>query len=317
MADFSVNMNQPETAQLAALAEKPSAAKSISTALKKLSLRERVLIWALLILAAVMALIFFLVLPANDRLVEAQSVRDALINEENTTRLSIAGIPHNEELLEDAQARYAEYLLKYQAPMYPEDIDRMITTLIEDCGFTAATLSLQPYVTEGVPSYIGQALSWELPHPETTDTSAGGTVTGDSTGGADTANASSEGATADDPTTSGMDAAVTGTSSPDSTTDATGSASDTGADQGNANESAANALDATAGPEAQVFNVQITVVGTEDSYYALLDRVLPLSWLKISSVSYSPPSSTASTLDTNFVISLKIYVNAEATVKQP
>lgn len=312
MATFNITeQQQQEEAKLSALAEKPSIMKSVSGALGKLSTREKALIWGLIIVAAIMAMIFFLVMPANDRLTEAQSVRDTLTMEENSTRLTIAAMPSNETMLQEAQARYDTYIAKYQAPMLPEDIDRMITTLLEDSGLSVATLSLNPSVTEGVATFTGQAASWEIPNPTVVETTATGT------GSADETAAGAEGAQA------GADA-----SAESGTEGATGSEANTGTDE------SANALDAavtedssaaasgdssSSGVEAQVqvYTVDVSAIGVEENYYALLDRVIPLTWLKINSSSYVPITSTSTNLEISFSISFKIYVNPSATVKQP
>lgn len=314
MADFA-SETKPENTALASLQEKPSALGSIKQALGGLSMREKVLIWGLIVLAVIMALVFFLILPANDNLTAAETELQILKDEEVAARLVIANSSSNQEVVEAAQARYDEYIAKYQAPMLPEDIDRMLTALIEDCGFTAATLSLNPYTVEGVPGYYAQSTSWELPHPSTSEGSATGATGTEGSEGA-------EGAATGDSTATGTegsaDAAGTGTASEGATSgteDPSASLNDVAtSDTGSSDTSTG---DVTGGPQAQVFVVQMTAVGTDESFYALLDRVVPLSWVKLISSTYTPLTYYSTTYNENYSFTFKIYVNSAAEVKAP
>jgi hypothetical protein len=296
------------------MGEKPSAFKTIGAKLRGLSLREQVMIWVFVLLVLIMCAVFFLLLPADERLNTAADNYLNLQSQETSTRLTIATIPQSQKLFEDSQARYAEYILKYQAPMLPEDIDRMITTLIEDCGFTASSLTLHPYATEDVAAFSSQAPSWELPNPEiAADADAVAQGAGDGTAGSAPTSAGEA---------TGADAGTAaGASADGSTATAAG------------DSAAASATPATAAPsvdsgggsgQTQVFAVEVSVLGYEDSFFQFLDRTVPLTWLKVLTTSYTPPTYdqtgyyyTDSTEEQTYSFNLKIYVHPEATVKNP
>ncbi len=73
--------------------------------------------------------------------------------------------------------------------------------------------------------------------------------------------------------------------------------------------------------QVQVYSVDIVATGSDENFYAFLDRVVPLTWMKVVSSSYTPYAgvvdSAGAPVPQTFTISLKIYVNAEATVKRP
>lgn len=287
--------------QLAQMGEKPSVGASFKKAIAKLSLREKVMIWALVIIAIVMALIFLLILPAQDRLMAAEQNNDTLINEENRTRLTIASMPTNQEVLAAAQARYDENLDLYQADMLPEDIDRMITGMIVDAGFSAVSLSMGPFAYETVESFTGEASAWEQPSTEVTpavdETTATGEVDEGQAQGAEATGQETtvQGGSATNDATSGLDTAVTSGATGDEV------------QQGGSSD-------------VKVYTVYVTMNGYEESYYAFLDRVIPLSWMKIETSTFNPPPTLYAdyaALEQSYSFTLKLYVHDSATVKNP
>jgi len=256
----------------------PTVSQRIGKAFSGLSFRERFLLWGLLIIVVLLLLIFFLIIPANDNLIAAQDNREVLRTEELTTRMTIAATPTNQEILQSSESRYAEYLLLYQAPLYPEEIDRMLTTLIHDCGFTAASLDLNQAQLEHLTGFLPPEPSWQIPNPQV---DAG-------TGAVSSGAAEDEDAAADE----------AGTAPP-------------------AGEATGAAAAGLGGEGVQVIEVQITVVGNTQNFYAFLDRVLPLSWIKVSSTNFIPTGPYGGyNPEEAYAINLKIYINADAKPKQ-
>ncbi|GHT79046.1 hypothetical protein FACS1894104_3100 [Actinomycetota bacterium] len=273
---------------------------------KALSNREKILIFGLIVVAIMLAIILLLVIPAQDRLTAAQSEYQAANASKVSTDLEIANRPIYQSNLQKAEARYNEYLAKYQAPMQPEDIDRMLTTLIEDTGFEAMSLQLAPITQESVGAFVVVSPAWVLP-------TAGDTDTNTNAAGA-TANS---GSAADNSAADSTDSSSTG-ATPTNTNAGSGSNANAGSSSQNTGQNSSST-----GPSVQLYAVQVTANGYDQNFFALLDRVVPLTWLKLMSTSYTPPSSlvvySGNTGDDSqlYVFTFNIYVNPDATVKQP
>ncbi|MCL2806558.1 MAG: hypothetical protein FWD27_00095 [Coriobacteriia bacterium] len=279
------------------MGHRPSFSRSVSMVLSSLSTREKAMIWALLVITLILALVFFLILPAQDRLVLAQNERDALRFEQTSTRSTIAAISTNQDILTSATERHDEHLLKYQAPLLPESIDRMITTMVQDCGFTASSLTLNALKIETITSFEPAPPSWEIPNPQASSSELQPQGNGDATGGSEP----EVGESTHDLEAQGDDASLDneGVSLPP---------------MNNEHVPAAPSVE----HEVQVYEVQISVVGEEAHFYALLDRVVPLSWIKVVSSSYTPPGgylTNSSPGAQSCTLTFKVYVHADATAK--
>ena len=288
MADLTPQMQTDQTAigqqpVSVDLGKRPSIIKDIVGIVKNLSTREKALIWILLITALVLALLLLLILPANDRMIAARSDLEALRSEQLTTQLTIAATPTNQARLDDAQARHDLALLQYQAPMLPEDIDRMLTSLLINCGFSASSLNLNIVRYDTVPSFMPAEPVWEIPNPQVIEDSIEGTVTVETV-------------------ETDQDADGEG-----GTTQQTGGGTDA-------------ALADAEGLEVQVVDVQVSVVGRAENFYAMLNWVLPQSWIKVTSTTFSPPIWVFTwfwwELEQTYTINFRIYLNSEATAKQ-
>ncbi|MDR1358905.1 MAG: hypothetical protein LBJ48_06090 [Coriobacteriales bacterium] len=325
-------------AQQAQLGDKPSVFKSFRRLLGRLSVRERVLIWSFAIVGVALALLFLLVLPAQSGLLGAVDEQKTLLGEQSTAQQTIATIPVNEELFASAETRHVEALLRYQAPQLPEDIDRMLTTLVEDCGFTAQAISLSAATQETVGTYEAAGPTWTLPTDEVSAGAGDATQSASSpnlvTGTEGTGGPSSAGTTPTD-ATDAPDTDATGADDGSTPDDGGGrgegsSAAVLGAGEGdtvNAGSAGTTGAGTSAPPvepQTLVYSVQLNMVGNDANYFALIDRVLPLSWLKIVSLSYTPPilgteaEEEAEEAERKpYAMSLKLYANVAAEVKQP
>lgn len=303
----------------AEIAERPSLIRRADKALKNLSARERALLWALAIVVVILALLLLLILPGNDRLMAAKSQQQQLRSDQIAAQMAIAEIPVSQELLLDSEARYGEYLERYQAVLLPEEIDRMLTSLIQDCGFTASSLTLAPSTTEGVPRFAATALSQGQPSVATTGGSGGEDATGTSAPAATDSTGVPNATTGGDGTSVAVTGAADDGSSDNGASDA-GSAPSSSRSDGGSTAAAADTPEGASAidPQVQVYHVQATVIGSDESFLALLDKTLPLSWLKIDSSTYTPsPSAYASgsSAQLSSTFNFKIYVHAEASAK--
>lgn len=318
MAGAQAN-KQTAQAQLPNLQEKKSPVSFLVQAAKNLSLRERVLIWTLVIVALILALLLLLILPAQDRLAAARSEHAVLQSEESDTLRAIATLSTNKEIRENAQNQYDDYLQRYQASMLPEDLDRMLTMLIEDCGFAPSSLTLNPQLIEQVPPFTSVPTSWGLSRPEAREGSRVEEAQEDTT---NTDGASSAANATENSPSSMTTPYDTGTSASGETSAATTdeNTESRGADALGAVVSRENAATSTnetlGGGQVSVYNVNLIVLGYEENYYAFLDRVIPLTWIKVAKSSFTPLNSTNSESMQAYSIDLKIYVNTEATIKQ-
>jgi len=279
MADLNnqIQSDQPQAIQQAStvpgIASKPSFFQSAGKLYTGLSLREKGLIWALLIVLLVLAVIFLLIIPANDRLASAQGERDTLRSEQATTLMTIAAISMNQETLDSAQAEHQKYLTMYQAPLHPEDVDRMITTLIMDCGFSPSALTLTTTTSEFLTAYTPAIPATQVQ-------------------GVDPNEEVDVEATGDDETAGGG-----------------GTAAGTGDTPSQTYTGAQSVL---------VFDVEVVVTGQDQNFYNLLDKVLPLTWMKITSSSYMPNPRWAFGGESGpqtCTVHFRIYSHIEATKK--
>ena len=285
MADFTPNVQSPSP-QGSTIVDKPSLFQSIADAAKGLSLREKAMIVAILFIGIILVLVLLILSPANDRLIAAESENSALRSEQINAELNIASMTSYQTRLEEAQANQAVAIGKYQAMMLPEDIDRMMTSMLEGCGFTAGTLILAPATTEEVGSFVPSAPTWVMPNA--VESAPSGAEEGAE---ATPAAGSQEGASESD-----------GAFVPD----------------GYPEEDHSSLANSTGSSQVQVFTVQVSVIGYDESFHALLDKILPQTWIKIMSTTYTPPSSSyyeESYVPQAFSITFKIYVHPSATLK--
>jgi len=140
----------------------------LAAALAKISLRERVMVAGLLLAAVIAGSVFFGILPA----MESISSLDAEIGQLNERKALMQGeimqADSYRQQMAAATTEYDFYKGTFYAPMTPEDIDRLITSQLLDCGLEPVQLDMtaleqasiswyQP--AELVPSVLQQQVS--------------------------------------------------------------------------------------------------------------------------------------------------------------
>jgi cell division protein FtsL len=306
-------------------AKAPGASAAPKRPRRKLRLREKLLIFAVILIALVMALVFLLIMPTYTQLVVVEQEYSDLASQRQTTDTTIATIPGNQERIGREQLRYNDFLQKYQAPMLPEDLDRMVTVLLEDCGFRVSSLTLSPLATETVDSRQILQPSWQVPTAadplaQQATSPLGGTLAGSSQDAA---------------TIAGLEPSTEG--SADQSPEYAAQASTYSADSAAASASSAT-VSSGSGASVMLYNVNASVQGSNDNFYILLDRKASSPWISIGDytlVLSAPATSSSATTTTTttttpssngdtgrsdlttFSLQLKIYVHPLATLKTP
>jgi cytoskeletal protein RodZ len=260
--------------------------------LQGLSSRERILIFTAVALAIVVVFALLLIMPSAERLTEANTTLSSAKSNRAMTDVEIAALTTYQKNYDDHKARHDASADQYQHPMQPEEIDRLITMLMEDCGFEPASLTLHPPVADNVAAFVA------VPPSATTPLTGAGTgATANSNNAAGTTGTNATGTA----TTEGTAANASSTSSAATPATPSSSATDTSA--------------STEGAAVQVYTVDVMVLGNEDAFFDLLDRVVPLTWLKIMSTSYAVSSTFETSGEHLYMIKLALYVSATATAK--
>jgi uncharacterized membrane protein YgcG len=125
----------------------------LAAAFAKISLRERALIIGLLIVAALIAIVYFAVLPTMSLLTDLTEEVDELTIQQQEMDSVIAQTAlyrDNYELSKKDYNTYQEFFFPY---MTPEDLDRMVTTMLVDAGFDPTRLSMTSLAVETLPLY--------------------------------------------------------------------------------------------------------------------------------------------------------------------
>ncbi|MDR0357279.1 MAG: hypothetical protein LBH63_02815 [Clostridiales Family XIII bacterium] len=118
-----------------------SVKKSILASLSK---RDRILIYAMVVIIVSGAIIYFGVIPGADKYRELQGDIATLEQKENDYKNAIAQIDRYKKEFAEAQETYAELRPMFNSPMDPESLDEMITGLLLAANLDPQTLSKQP-----------------------------------------------------------------------------------------------------------------------------------------------------------------------------
>ncbi|MDR2105848.1 MAG: hypothetical protein LBP24_00355 [Coriobacteriales bacterium] len=128
---------------------------ALMRALSKLSLRERIMIITLIVVAIVAALTFLVVLPAIERVSALESEVATLRQQKNEIREDPDLTPQYEAAYETALQDYANYQHFYYSFMDPETIDRTITNLLLEHELTPMRLAMTTIEPAALPLYSG------------------------------------------------------------------------------------------------------------------------------------------------------------------
>ncbi|MDR2671996.1 MAG: hypothetical protein LBC35_01610 [Coriobacteriales bacterium] len=307
------------TTTTAELVKPPSLPKRILEKIKGLSTRDKILGFGLILAAIIAALVFFLILPANERLATAQVNYNDLKNQKSTTETTIASKPTSQQQYDQAKVKYDEYIAKYQAPMLPEDLDRLITTFLTDCGFETTSLTLTPVTTENTSPFVPGSTRWVSPTETSTSTAAGGAATAP---GGTVSGLAGSGSTSSSTSSSRSSSSGSATAA-DSSTAGEG-VEDAAAAAASGSSARAGSTSASATPAATtslfVYTVAVSVTGPTESYLTVLERIQSLPWIDLPDATPALIAMSAQEEEsesTTLTLSFKIYVHPDATFKTP
>jgi hypothetical protein len=275
--------------------KEPSA---LTKRIKKLSMRERVMIVALVVLAIAGVLAFFVVLPAIEAMQNIRTEIENLEAEKSDIHVEPDLTPGYREQIELAVKDYENYQNFYYPFMEPETIDRTITDLLLDNSLTPIRLSMSSIVTVDLLPYSTRTLvpkpvpAVEIP-PATG--SANNSATDGKAGANTGANANSQGGEeASSGETSGQsDQAASPTEGATGT--AEGAAETTG-------ESVTDEGGLVVGSSIYCYTIDVEAKGWIANLLAFLEATRSITAMEVVSYSYAEPPPeppTNSIQDTN------------------
>jgi cell division protein FtsL len=277
----------------------PAKAKNpVAAVLGKMSLRERVLIAALLAVVIIGLVVYFLLLPA---VVGINSLNSEIADLQAQKASIQARLEQTDDNFTDigvAEADLAGYQAYFYGRMQPEDVDRLVTGLLLDAGFTPTQLDIGQTATEILAAYQPATLA-----------PAGKGIAKDSataSGSAAASQSAQAAATAD---------AASSAGSYSSTAASSASAS---APASSSTSSSAQAASSGAASEVYVCTVNIRAEGDEEAFYRFLEAVRDKVPLEIVSYSWSSTqqglssySQSASAPAPSLTMQVKIYTLAK------
>jgi len=145
--------------------------EKIDSGFKKLSQKERTLLFILAVVAIAVLGVWFLLLPAYNSISTVYEELETLKSQEFEYRNEIMLAEMYEKMLDDAQAEYEKYSSYFYDLMEPESIDERITGMLTDNGMTPATLSMTLLEVKGVLPYTVSELRVN-PVPKPVDSEA-------------------------------------------------------------------------------------------------------------------------------------------------
>ncbi|MDR3224808.1 MAG: hypothetical protein LBT52_00740, partial [Clostridiales Family XIII bacterium] len=139
---------------------------SVTSALGRLTKREQTMIYALIIVGAICALAFLVVVPGLERI---QTLNNEAAQAEEQRQEYITVIAQGqgtEEIIAEAQVRYDNAKEKLFSQMMPEAIDTTVTKYLVKAGFDPQTLGMSPLTPEEVAQFTPQPLNGDpIPEP--------------------------------------------------------------------------------------------------------------------------------------------------------
>ena len=283
--------------------------------MKKLTKREKLLIYLLACLVIVAGGIYFVVLPAYARYATVSSqAAEAEFTQESMT-MAIEAMPSTMTAGNEANAKLTTLKAPFSVKLANEGLDVLLTQLCLSYSLTPTMLSIEDNSAEDVPIFVANSSG-------VNDTSNSGSTTGSSnttgsstTSGTNTtgdtnattgSNTTADTSTATDSTgTTGL-STITGTSSStgssSSTTGSNSTSSATSTENSNSSTSS-NTTTNDSTPSTAVSSgvstptgvVSMEMTGTQADFYRLLDAVSARPDMIVSKFEISPKTATSST----------------------
>jgi cell division protein FtsL len=273
-----------------------------AAAFARLSQREKVLIYALIVIGACVALVMLLILPTLDNI---RTLEEEALQAETTKQEYVQAIAEGagaDQAIEEAQAAYEASQEKLFAPMSPEELDTTVTGYLVKAGFDPSTLTLSLLAPEQVTPYAPLPISdTQLPENPAVQASAaeegtsGGTAMDTAAG--DAATTVDATATAGEPATTAGDTATaeeSATAGEEIPIDMTGTET------------------AAVGGLIRSYTVSITAEGGWNNLYKLLSRIKATDGAAITQYSYTESVDPDKADGGSFSMTIKLYVFVES-----
>jgi cell division protein FtsL len=133
-----------------------------------LSMREKVMLIALAVVALIVAIVYFLFMPLLTAAADARSEQGELRTRKAELQMTIAKTQEFQDEIVAAQKRTDAATRAYLEPMLPEVLDDLITGLITDAGLDPQSLVMTALAPEAVPAYAAGRLEAANPPDVTT-----------------------------------------------------------------------------------------------------------------------------------------------------
>jgi hypothetical protein len=267
--------------------KEPSALKK---QLKKLSMRERVMIVSLVALALIGAVAFFVILPAIEAMQNIKVEIEDLEVQKSEIRVEPDLTPQYREQLEAATRDYESYQQFYYPFMDPETIDRTVTNLLLDNQLVPIRLSMSPITAAELPPYATRTL---VPKPVpiaedvlTEDNTNGTAQTGSNNGSSDGSNSQGDG------TGSSGTAGTAGENEGSASDETSGRADQLASNAEAAGEAEDGAMDEgglVVGSSIYCYTIDVEAKGWMTYLFNFLAATRDIVAMEVVSYSYDPP----------------------------
>jgi cell division protein FtsL len=274
-----------------------------AAAFARLSQREKVLIYALIVIGAAVALVMLLIMPALDNI---RTLEEEALQAETTRQEYVQVIAEGagaDAEIEEAQAAYDAAREKLYSPMTPEQLDQAVTKFLVKAGFDPSTLTLSELATEDVTPFSPVAIS---------DAQA---AVGDS--GAE-AGVTEEGDTGDSGVTATDEGAAVADGGATADADGGATADDTAATDETATTDETIPVDMTGGEQdpasgsIRSYTVGVTAVGGWSNLYKLLAAIDETDGVAITQYAYTESTDPDKVSKGSFSMTIKFYVFVES-----
>jgi hypothetical protein len=277
--------------------------------MKKLTQREKLLIYILICFVIVSGGIYFVVLPSYARYAAiSDQAAEAAFTQESMA-MSIESIPATMTTRDEAQSKLTTLKNPFSAPLPNEGLDVLLTQLCLSCNLTPTMLSIEENAEQDVPRFVGGTTGAEAMLGSGSSTTSGSS-TGSTTGSGSTTNSNLTTATDSSGTTttgntgtSTSSSSLTGTNSTSSSGSSTGTSStgtsSSGSSTSNTTDESDKSNQESSGASTWTGVVTMEMTGTQADFYRLLDTVAARTDMIVADFELSPKAATTSTTTTS------------------
>ena len=270
--------------------------------MKKLTKREKLLIYILACLMIVSGGIYFVVLPAYARYATVSSqAAEAEFTQESMT-MAIEGMPSTMTTGNETNAKLMTLKSPFSVKLANEGLDVLLTQLCLSYSLTPTMLSIEDNSEQDVPIFIANSTGAEgmIGSGDTSSNSGSTTGTSNTTGSSTTSGMKATGdtnATVSSNTTAGS-SSTTGSNSTSSDTATENSNSSTGSSS-TTNDSTQSS-EISSGVSAWTGVVSMEMTGTQADFYRLLDAVSARPDMVVSKFEIAPKSAISSSTTSTY-----------------